>query len=411
MAGDIAYFAAKTVSMSKVNGRKPCDLLTAARHNLREIQAELGSVGRIDPGRSATNVVLAGPTDAAEVQALAASLLAAAGLNPAAMRRDHVQALEFVFSLPPSCGVDPAAYFARCLGWLMGALPLPVLSAVTHADEVAPHLHVLLLPLADGVHVGGKPVERAKLLRLRESFFNVVAGPAGLQRESAKLRGESKRWAIAAVLTRCEAMGLPAANGPLWPVLVAAIERDPTAAVRALGIELSAPKGRQSQADPNPIGIEGVTMSSTANPIGIEKQGQKIQSLSCVGIASKTTLKTATVSRPGRAPAMQEPAHADHAQAGADDCPERESIQSLDDLWQRVGIRAMALPKVGRAGVVLVDKTDAASRDRLTIAQAAQFAAIARHTRKPMPASVPTDPDDDRHVDRSEAQDLHAWNE
>ena len=286
MAGDVAYFAAKTIGMSKVNGRKPCDLLTAARHNLREIQAEHGSVGRIDPGRSATNAILAGPADAAQVQALAVALLAAAGLNPAAMRRDHVQALEFVFSLPPSSGVDPAAYFARCLAWLTGALPLPLLSAVTHADEVAPHLHVLLLPLADGVYAGGKPVERPKLLRLRESFFNVVAGPAGLHRESAKLRGEPKRWAVAAVLARCEAMGLPAANGPLWPVLVAAIERDPTAAVRALGIELSAPKDRQTQAEPNPIGIEGTTMSSTANPIGIEKQGEKIQSLSCVGIAS-----------------------------------------------------------------------------------------------------------------------------
>ena len=409
MAGDIAYFAAKTVSMSKVNGRKPCDLLTAARHNLREIQAELGSVGRIDPGRSATNVVLAGPTDAAEVQALAASLLAAAGLNPAAMRRDHVQALEFVFSLPPSCGVDPAAYFARCLGWLMGALPLPVLSAVTHADEVAPHLHVLLLPLADGVHVGGKPVERAKLLRLRESFFNVVAGPAGLQRESAKLRGEPKRWAIAAALARCEAMGLPAANGPLWPVLVAAIERDPTAAVRALGIELSAQKDRQTQAEPNPIGIEGTTMGSKSNPIGIEKQGGKIQSLSCVGIDQKTALQTAPAYRSGRPPVMPEPAHADRAQAGADDRPVREPIQSLGDLWQRVGIRAMALPKIGRAGAMLADKTAAGRTDRLSVARAAQEAATTRHAIKPLP--VLADPDDDRHVDRSEAQDLHAWND
>lgn len=409
MAGDIAYFAAKTIGMSKVNGRKPCDLLAAARHNLREIQAEMGSVGRIDPGRSAANAILAGPADAAQVQALAVSLMAAAGLNPDAMRRDHVQALEFVFSLPPSSGVDPAAYFARCLAWLAGALPLPVLSAVSHADEVAPHLHVLLLPLADGIYAGGKPVERPKLLRLRESFFNVVAGQAGLHRESAKLRGEAKRWAVAAVLTRCEAMGLPAVNGPLWPVLVAAIERDPTAAVRALGIELSAPKDRTTQAEPIPLGIEGVTRNGTPNPIGIEKRGQKIQSLSCVGIAPQTTLKTATASRPGRAPAMQEPAHADHAQAGVDDCPEREPIQSLDDLWQRVGIRAMALPKIGRAGALPSDKTAAVRRDRLRVAQAAQRAAIARRAAKPAP--VPPDLDDDRHVDRSEAQDLHAWND
>jgi hypothetical protein len=296
MAGDVAYFAAKTIGMSRVNGRKPCNLLTAARHNLREIQAEHGSVGRIDQGRSATNAVLAGPTGAAQVQALAVSLLAAAGLNPAAMRRDHVQALEFVFSLPPSSGVDPAAYFARCLAWLAQALPLPVVSAVRHVDEIAPHLHVLLLPLADGAHVGGKPVGRAQLLRLRESFFNMVAGPAGLQRESAKLRGEPKRWAVAAVLARCEAMGLPATNGPLWPVLVAAIERDPTAAVRALGIELSAPKDLQTQAAPNPIGIEGSGMGNAENPIGIAKQGEKIQSLSCVGIDPKSTFKTAPAS-------------------------------------------------------------------------------------------------------------------
>ena len=410
MAADIAYFAAKTIGMSKVNGRKPCDLLTAARHNLREIQAEMGSVGRIDPGRSATNAILAGPADAAQVQAKAASLLAAAGLNPAAMRRDHVQALEFVFSLPPSSGVDPAAYFTRCLAWLMEALPLPVLSAVSHADEVAPHLHVLLLPLADGVHVGGKPVERPRLLRLRESFFNVVAGPAGLQRESAKLRGQAKRWAVTAVMARCEAMGLPAANGPLWPVLVAAIERDPTAAVRALGIELSAQKHRQTQAEPNPIGIEGTTMSSKANPIGIEKRGEKIQSLSCVGIASKTTLKTAPASRPGRAPAMPEPAHKDSSGAGADGIGKRNVIESLDERWQRVGIRAMALPKIGRAGALLADKTAAGRTDRLSVARAAQLEAIARQTRK-QPAPVLADPDDDRHVDRSEAQDLHAWND
>ncbi|WP_087744234.1 MULTISPECIES: plasmid recombination protein [unclassified Acidovorax] len=369
MAGDVAYFAAKTIGMSKVNGRKPCDLLTAARHNLREIQAELGSVGRIDPGRSATNAILAGPAQAAEVKALAVSSLAAAGLNPAAMRRDHVQALEFVFSLPPSSGVDPAAYFTRCLAWLAQALPLPVLSAVSHADEVAPHLHVLLLPLADGVYAGGKPVERPKLLRLRESFFSVVAGPAGLQRESAKLRGEPKRWAVTAVLAHCEAMGLPAANGPLWPVLVAAIERDPTAAVRALGIELSAKNDGQTQAEPNPIGIEGATMSRKANPIGIEKQGEKIQSLSCVGFARST-------------PSKQHP----------------PAIRSLAELWAVAGCSS---------------HWKASRVDRLGIARAAQQRALARHASKPpRPSQAPT-----VHVgvdgltrERDEhAHDLSAW--
>ena len=106
---------------------------------------------------------------------------------------------------------------------------------------------------------------------------------------------------------------------------------------------------------------------------------------------------------------MPEPAHKDSSGAGADGIGKRNVIESLDDLWQRVGIRAMALPKIGRAGALLADKTAARRRHRLNVAQAAQLAAITRHA--PKLAPVPTDPDDDRHVDRSEAQDLHAWND
>ena len=107
---------------------------------------------------------------------------------------------------------------------------------------------------------------------------------------------------------------------------------------------------------------------------------------------------------------MTEPAQADRAQAGADDCPRSAPSQSLNDLWRRVGIRAMALPKIGRAGALLADKTAAGRTDRLSVAEAAQLEAIARQTRK-QPVPVLADPDDDRHVDRSEAQDLHAWND
>ena len=107
---------------------------------------------------------------------------------------------------------------------------------------------------------------------------------------------------------------------------------------------------------------------------------------------------------------MPEPAQADRAQAVADGIGKRNVIETLDELWQRVGIRAMALPKIGRAGAVLADKSAAGRTDRLSVALAAQLEAIARQTRK-QPAPVLADPDDDRHVDRSEAQDLHAWND
>ena len=86
-----------------------------------------------------------------------------------------------------------------------------------------------------------------------------------------------------------------------------------------------------------------------------------------------------------------------------------DAIETMADLWAKVGIRAMALPKIGRAGTVLADKTAAGRRDRLSVAQDSQDAAITRHA--PKPAPVLAAPDDEHSIDRTEAQDLHAWND
>lgn len=282
MAESIAFFDLKSIGLSGVYGRKPCTLLQAARHNLREIQAELGSVGRIDPKRSASNSVLHGPLTAAEVQAQAGALLAAEGINVGKLRKDHAQAIEAVFSLPPNAPVsDRAAYFARCLDWITGAMGLPVLSAVVHRDEAAQHLHALMLPVKNRKHVGGKPIAKEPYKLLKDEFFAKVAGPAGLKRQSAKVQGAVKQWAVAAVLHRCEALGLPAANGPMWPVLVAAIRADPTPAMLALEIDVNSIRPPTQNPYAEPLGID-------ANPIGIGKEGPKHRSLTCVGIAPQT---------------------------------------------------------------------------------------------------------------------------
>ena len=49
---------------------------------------------------------------------------------------------------------------------------------------------------------------------------------------------------------------------------------------------------------------------------------------------------------------MPKSAHADRAQDGADAIGKREVIETLDELWQRVGIHAMTLPKIGRTGAL-----------------------------------------------------------
>ena len=292
MAESITYFSVKTIGLSRTTGRKPCTLLEAARHNLRQIQAELGAVGHIDAKRMVDNIIMAGPAAAIEVQAHADALLAL--VDRSKLKRDHVQAVEVVFSLPAGSSLDVGLYFAKCLEWLRVALPMPILSAVAHHDEAAPHAHVMLLPVADGKHIGGALLKLAELKRLRESFFQQVAGPAGLKRDHAKVRGNVKAWAVAAVLRACDAHGLPAANGPLWPILKAAIERDPTPAMKALCLDVNALR----PPDAKPIGLDARAMGFQ-KPIGLDGaienevvlKGSKIEALSCVGLAVPTPQK------------------------------------------------------------------------------------------------------------------------
>lgn len=292
---------------------------------------------------------------------------ALARVDTSKLKRDHCQAIEVLFSLPAGYRSDAGAYFSRCLQWLEKALPLPILSAVIHHDEAAVHLHALLLPVLDGRHVGSAPIARTELKRLREAFFSQVAGPAGLKRDGAKLRGTVKQWVVGVVLRECKALGMPGAIGPLWPVLVAAIERDPAAAMVALGLDLSSVRAPAepvaNSAPASPIGVH-------PNPIGLQKGGQKTQALSCVGLDQHT--------------APKEPAKA---------------VTTTADLWELVGCRSMR-------------KTP--SVHRLTVARAAQRRAIARCSARPTvkPHQPARDADDGLTRERDAyAHDLSAWDD
>src|SRR3990167_10738387 len=283
MADSAMYFSVKSIGLSQINGRKACTLLNAARHNLREIQAEQGANGHIDPTRMHRNVIMAGPRTAADVVALSASLAADAGIDLSELRKDYCQANELVFSLSTEVSINTQEYFAQCLQWAQKAYGLPVLLATAHYDEAEKHMHVLLLPVKDGAHTGSKSLTPSVTKAMRESFFEQVAGPAGLKRDKAKLRGAVKQWASEAVLRKCEAMGLPAANGPLWPVWQTAIERDPMAAMAALNIDVNSIRPSEEKltepAPANPIGFQ----EAASNPIGFGSDGAKMQTLSCVG--------------------------------------------------------------------------------------------------------------------------------
>ena len=356
MAETIGLFAIKTVGLSRVNGRKPCTLLEAARHNLREIQIELGAVGHIDPKRMVDNIIMAGPSTAAQVQAHADALLAS--VDTTRLKRDHVQAVEVVFSLPAGSSLDVGLYFARCVEWLRVALPLPIVSAIAHRDESAPHAHILMLPVVEGRHVGGGLIDKPKLLRLRDAFFQKVAGPAGLKRDSAKVRGPVKQWAVDAVLRQCVANGLHDGMGPLWGVFKGMVEKDPTPCLLALNIDVNTLRessGHVALEQQSPIALG---RSPIALGVAIESEvvleGSKIEGQSCVALAHQLPQIF-----------TQKAPHEVHPSAPA------EAITTLVELWARVGLRSL-----------WKTPPPAVPHTRMAVAKAALQAALAKPCRQ-----------------------------
>jgi hypothetical protein len=157
---------AQFLRIKKLTGKAIIEV--AARHNHREILAELGASpdGHIDPTRVELNCVLRGHSTAAAVASEAQSLMDAAGVK--SLRKDAVRGLEIVFSLPLDSGIDHDRFFNDSVQWAGQYFAAPVISAIVHNDESAPHCHVLLLPLVDGRMIGSELVGgRAKLQALQ----------------------------------------------------------------------------------------------------------------------------------------------------------------------------------------------------------------------------------------------------
>lgn len=261
---------------------------TAARHNLREIQAELGADSHIDPAKTCHNLRLAGPATAAAVAALADDAVRDAGILK--LRKDAVRAVELVIALPAGARVDINNFFADALAWVRGFFPVPVLSAVLHLDEAAPHLHVLLLPLQDNRMVGSDLVgNRTRLQAMQAGFFDAVAGKHGLTRPKAEgrlsrtLRDKAARLALDCLQAHPERLQLP----DVRTALVQAIAATPEQLLAALGLEMPASKAKPSKTFAQ-IMTKPCKAEPRKNPIGFGRPARQPESepYHCVGFAS-----------------------------------------------------------------------------------------------------------------------------
>ncbi len=285
--------AAAYLNIKKLKGAGK--VLAAARHNLREIQAELGAVGHIDPSKTGLNRVMAGPGDAAAVARQAEQE------TPPKLRKDAVRGLEVVISLPPGQARDSMAFFSDGLAWVRGYFAVPVLSAVAHHDEAEPHLHVLLLPLKNGRMAGSDLVgNRARLRDMQSAFHQAVASRYGLtrpvatRRPSKAFRDAAAAKVIDVLSTAPECLSQP--NVRL--ALTEAIAHDPDALMTALGLTLPAQKPKrtksfveimtsptQAKAKRKPIGFV-----KHPSPIGFEPDTahKNDEPYLCVGFAHST---------------------------------------------------------------------------------------------------------------------------
>ena len=369
-------------------------VLAAARHNLREIQAELGAGGTIDPTRMHMNVVVHGPGNAADVAALSKARMQAAGVGK--LRKDAVQAIELVFSLPHCTVMDKRHYFADCLAWAGARFGADnILSAVAHHDEAAPHMHVLLLPLVGNKMAGSELVgNRRTLADMQVAFHSAVASQHGLRKAPKRLAGPSKDAAAHLVLQHLRVTSDAVLRSAAWPTIRDAIERDPAPFIEALGLHLAAPqkpsktmaqiftsKGKGPRREPQkPIGFGS---AEAAEPYRVSAP-EKNRTLCSVGFG------------PNQPPATP-PNLPKKAAPPAPPAPRPQAIQSLPELWTAVGCKS---------------KWATPHADRLRTAKAAMQQATDRHASKRRTAPLPTACMDDDGITRERdeyAHDLSAW--
>lgn len=291
MSGANTYiYAVKSIGLSERKDpdtgkkRKPQSLFMAARHNLREIQAENGAdYGKLDPTRSHLNEVLAGPDKASEVEMLNHQLFEAAGIDRAKLRKDHAQASEHVLSLEE--GQDERDFFRVMVAFFKRVFGAEnILSATVHRDQKQPHIHILVSPISGGSYQGGKLHSKDETEKIKTKMAE-VAKTIGFAPPSGKFRRQQTSDKAAAVIAWLEHNQHPILNDPAWPAWLQALNKDPSPLFEHYQLDtVSIPKSMAQERLRKPE-------KPTLKPTGIGSDTAKGQYLSSVGIGQQVTPK------------------------------------------------------------------------------------------------------------------------
>lgn len=272
------YFGAKSVGLSKRSGRKPQSLLIAARHNLREHQAEFGGAENIALEQSHRNVILHGPTRASDIVDMANGLKVTYEVPKRKLREDHVQAIEFVISVRSDTLIDEMAYFKASKRWLIEVFGTEmVLSVVVHYDESEPHMHVLVLPIIDGQYMGGQPIDKTRLPKLNKRFAAEVANAFGLSLErKQKLHATQRTEAVTLIVNHLIEEADPLITSSVWSVVAKHMQHAPQEYLQALGLKMPDTPRKKMR-------TMSAIFTSTGKKTNEDRKPQTGPNLSCVG--------------------------------------------------------------------------------------------------------------------------------
>lgn len=207
-------------------------LFLAAGHNLR---LDGRDPVHIDHTRSHLNVILLGEDSVAGIVQYSAELMKGVLKPP---RKDFVRWLEVVVSLPAGTGIDTGAFFKEVVVWVGGFFEVPILSAIAHYDEAAPHIHLLLLPLFQGRMIGSS-LFKPNRYWVRHNDFNAKVGRKyGLRLPSPKTHHSAVARAVASdsVVVKMKAV-IKNLEPAFWDAIRATLKSDPEPLMKFYGIE------------------------------------------------------------------------------------------------------------------------------------------------------------------------------
>ncbi len=219
MKNETAFFRVQTVQGK--NAAQIC-----SRHNLREIQAELGADSHINATLSVSNLIIHGvATSVVVIEAEKKILMDAKLILP--MRKNQLRLIEIVVTISRTSTVYQQAYFNDCWQWGEEYYGISCISAVIHKDESVPNAHALYVPCADGrmmgsALVGGREKIREAQRDCMEKVGNLygLKSPEGQKRTPLAERRKMVDMILKALSTKPQLLNDPVVKDTLTDILL-----------------------------------------------------------------------------------------------------------------------------------------------------------------------------------------------